>query len=430
MAKAKWFFGLSLILMLVGASAWFKAGSLPYGIDFKGGTLVYVRFAQPPKVDAIRSALDTRGLASSSIQEIKDLARPDRNEVVIGLELTGEQEQDLSKGKELILDALKSTFGTAEAGKEDLNGTNPAALSITLARRDPLGLGTTAGQKYDELAKAILQSRDAEHGGLISDFAQLKSVPGVTDAVVSAIRDSYSLGAFAVRNVEIVGPRVGEQLRQRAINATLYALGGMLVYIALRFAGGPAAAGRKTPSGILGALGTLGRWIDRIIFGAAAVLAVFHDVLITLGFFSLLKFEISLTVIAALLTLVGYSMNDKIVIFDRIRENLHLRLRMPLPDIVNLSINQTMSRTILTGGMTVVGVGILFFLGGDVLRGFAFALLAGIVIGTYSSFGIAAPIVVQWYRWRGGLSSAMVPSAGGRSQVSESASRLAAAGKR
>ena len=123
-------------------------------------------------------------------------------------------------------------------------------------------------------------------------------------------------------------------------------------------------------------------------------------------------------------------MNDKIVIFDRIRENLHLRGRMPLADIVNLSINQTMSRTILTGGMTVVGVGILLFLGGDVLRGFAFALLAGIVIGTYSSFGIAAPIVVHWYGLRGGLSSAMVSAVGSRAPVTERASRMVVAGKR
>jgi preprotein translocase subunit SecF len=167
---------------------------------------------------------------------------------------------------------------------------------------------------------------------------------------------------------------VGAQLRRQAVLATLYALLGMLVYIAFRF-----------------------EWI----YGAAAVIAVFHDVLITLGFFSLFHYEISLTVIAALLTLVGYSMNDTIVIFDRVRENLRLMRREPFPAIVNKSINQTLSRTILTSGLTFLTVVVLYLMGGEVLRAFAFAMVVGVVIGTYSSFGIAAPIVVVWNKYRG-----------------------------
>jgi preprotein translocase subunit SecF len=137
------------------------------------------------------------------------------------------------------------------------------------------------------------------------------------------------------------------------------------------------------------------------VYGAAAVLAVFHDVLITLGLFSIFHFEISLTVIAALLTLVGYSMNDTIVIFDRIRENARLMRREPFKAIVNRSINQTLSRTILTSGLTFLTVLVLFLMGGQVLRAFSFALVVGILVGTYSSFGIAAPLVVAWNEWRG-----------------------------
>ena len=174
--------------------------------------------------------------------------------------------------------------------------------------------------------------------------------------------------------MEIVGPKVGAQLRRQAVLATLYALLGMLVYIAFRF-----------------------EWI----YGAAAVIAVFHDVLITLGFFSLFHYEISLTVIAALLTLVGYSMNDTIVIFDRVRENLRLMRREPFAAIVNKSINQTLSRTILTSGLTFLTVVVLYLMGGEVLRAFAFAMVVGVVVGTYSSFGIAAPIVVVWNKYRG-----------------------------
>src|SRR2546425_5777508 len=152
-------------------------------------------------------------------------------------------------------------------------------------------------------------------------------------------------------------------------------------------------------------------------YGAAAVLAVFHDVLITLGFFSLLHFEISLTVIAALLTLVGYSMNDTIVIFDRIRENNRLLRKETYADVVNKSINQTLSRTILTSGLTFLTVLVLFLMGGQVLRAFSFALVVGIVVGTYSSFGIAAPLVVAWNRWRGrGVAAGTGPAAGNRSE--------------
>jgi preprotein translocase subunit SecF len=145
------------------------------------------------------------------------------------------------------------------------------------------------------------------------------------------------------------------------------------------------------------------------VYGAAAVLAVFHDVLITLGLFSIFHFEISLTVIAALLTLVGYSMNDTIVIFDRIRENARLMRREPFKAIVNRSINQTLSRTILTSGLTFLTVLVLFLMGGQVLRAFSFALVVGILVGTYSSFGIAAPLVVAWNQWRG-LGGAVVAS--------------------
>jgi preprotein translocase subunit SecF len=195
--------------------------------------------------------------------------------------------------------------------------------------------------------------------------------------------------------VEIVGPKVGAQLRRQAVLATLYALAGMLVYIAFRF-----------------------EWV----YGAAAVVAVFHDVLITLGFFSLFHYEISLTVIAALLTLVGYSMNDTIVIFDRVRENLRLMRRDRLETIVNRSINQTLSRTILTSGLTFITVLVLFLMGGQVLRSFSFAMVVGVVVGTYSSFGIAAPIVVVWHRFHGEKAVAGAGSAAEK--------RLAPAGRR
>jgi len=185
--------------------------------------------------------------------------------------------------------------------------------------------------------------------------------------------------------VDVVGPTVGRQLQSKAAMATLYSLLGMLVYLWFRF---------------------------QLIYGVAAVVACFHDTLITVGFFALTNQEISLTVIAAILTLVGYSMNDTIVVFDRIRENLRLSRRESLPDVVNRSINQTLSRTVLTSGLTFLTVLSLYIFGGQVLRGFSFALVVGILIGTYSSIAIAAPMLVAWQEWRASKGkSAVLPAA-------------------
>src|SRR5262249_61525907 len=168
--------------------------------------------------------------------------------------------------------------------------------------------------RVERWAHRTPEYRDGRLTGLVTNLADREKVPGFPPAVLGTLENNYSLAPFALRNAEIVGAKVGAELRRQAVWVTLYALAGMLVYIAFRF-----------------------EWV----FGAAAVLAVFHDVLITLGFFSLLHFEISLTVIAALLTLVGYSMNDTIVIFDRVRENNRLLRKENFAQIVNKSINQT-----------------------------------------------------------------------------------------
>ncbi|HTD44575.1 MAG TPA: protein translocase subunit SecF, partial [Bryobacteraceae bacterium] len=366
---------LSLVLLAVGWASILKNGGLRYGIDFRGGTLVYVRFAGTPPIDQIRKGLQSAGLANSTIQSISDIGNSaSQRDVVIGLEQKGTGDESLDAGKDAILNVLHKTFGTDTSGKQDFNSITAPALAVYLTTKDPLTLGTNAGDRYKELAQRLIDARDKDQGGIVTSFDQLKSAPGVTPQVVNALTSGFSLGNFTIRNVEIVGPKVGAQLRRQAVLATLYALLGMLVYIAFRF-----------------------EWI----YGAAAVIAVFHDVLITLGFFSLFHYEISLTVIAALLTLVGYSMNDTIVIFDRVRENLRLMRREPFAAIVNKSINQTLSRTILTSGLTFLTVVVLYLMGGEVLRAFAFAMVVGVVVGTYSSFGIAAPIVVVWNKYRG-----------------------------
>jgi len=405
MGKAKYFFALSGILLLAGWTSIFMSGGLRYGIDFKGGTNVDVRFAQTPNVDKLRSGLAAQGLGNTEIQSISDIANPNSNEVVIFVEGKGQDEAALDASRAKVLTALNATYGVATTSRADFNSATPSTLAAVLTEKDPLVLSVNAGDRYPQLAKKLLDYRDKNANGVLTNLDDLSKVDGVTPAVLSALKDSYALGPFGIRNVEIVGPKVGAELRNQAVLVTLYALAGMLVYIAFRF-----------------------EWV----YGAAAVLAVFHDVLITLGFFSLLHFEISLTVIAALLTLVGYSMNDTIVIFDRIRENNRLLRKEPFADVVNKSINQTLSRTILTSGLTFLTVLVLFLMGGQVLRAFSFALVVGIVVGTYSSFGIAAPLVVAWNSWRGqGVAAGTGPAAGNKTRGSENvAARLAPAGRR
>jgi preprotein translocase subunit SecF len=201
---------------------------------------------------------------------------------------------------------------------------------------------------------------------------------------------AYYGNPFTVRNVSVVGPTVGKQLERQALLATLYSMAGMLIYLWFRF---------------------------QLIYGVAAVVACFHDTLITVGAFALTGQEISLTVIAAILTLVGYSMNDTIVVFDRIRENLRISRRESLPDVVNRSINQTLSRTVLTSGLTFLTVLSLYIFGGAVLKGFSFALVVGILIGTYSSIAVAAPMLVAWQEWRARRGSTAVLPAAKRARV-------------
>ncbi len=406
MGKAKYFFALSGILLIAGWTSIFMHGGLKYSIDFKGGTNVDVRFAQPPNIDKLRSGLTAQGLPNAEIQSISDIANPNSNEVLIFVEQKNQGDEAGDASKLQVINALNKIYGAADSSKADFNAATPSTLSKFLTEKDPLLLATNAGDRYQQLARKILAYRDTTSRGVLTNFDDLSKVDGVTPAVLSSLKNNYALGSFAMGGAEIVGPKVGGELRRQAIYVTLYALGGMLVYIAFRF---------------------------QLVYGAAAVLAVFHDVLITLGFFSLLHFEISMTVIAALLTLVGYSMNDTIVIFDRIRENNRLLRREPFPDVVNKSINQTLSRTILTSGLTFLTVLVLFLMGGQVLRAFSFALVVGIVVGTYSSFGIAAPLVVAWNRWRGQQNVAVGtgPAAGNKTRGSEGVTgRLAPSGRR
>ena len=364
----KWYFlAFSLLFSVAGVLSMLFWHGIPLGVDFRGGTLVYVKFAHTPDNDGIRAALDRVGLRNAKIQSYD---KPESNEVLIDLAEQETSEAALDKGKAQIISALERN---APAGKQDLNNASSLTIKNYLLEKDPLHLGTDAETRYAAIAQAVVNQRDKIRGGVLGSLDELKGA--VDAAVASALEDGFYLSDFGVRNVEIVGPQVGKQLQTQAKLAILYSLAGMLVYLGVRF-----------------------EWI----YGVAAVVTVFHDTLITVGAFSLTNKAISLTVVAAILTLVGYSNNDTIVVFDRIRENIKLMRREKLADIVNRSINQTLSRTILTAGLTFLTVLALFMFGGEVLHGFSFALVIGILIGTYSSIAIAAPILVAYQDWRSG----------------------------
>jgi preprotein translocase subunit SecF len=302
LGKRRLFLAISGTLILVGAISLLSRGQFRYGVDFKGGSMVYVQFREPVSIETLRQALQ-QSAPNSQIQELRG-AGLDNNFLI---EFEGEADAtDASRGREIITRALEAGFA----------------------------------------------------------------------------------GKFDVLKAESVGPKVGADLRRQAIFATLYALGGILIYIAFRF-----------------------EWI----YGAAAVFAVFHDALVTLGFFSLFDREINLTVIAALLTLVGYSVNDTIVIFDRVRENLKIRRRDDLESVLNEAINQTFGRTILTAVSTFVAVLALFLFGGEIINNFAFTLVVGVIVGAYSTVAIASPLVLVYSNARASAAvQRMAPAKVGR----------------
>ena len=360
----KWpFIGLSLLLSAAGLVSLAVKGGPRLGIDFRGGALVTVSFANRPPVDKVRAALS--GKLPVEVQEVTG-----KPQDIIGVDQ--KDQKALAATRQTIFDALSSALGVQTGGKYNINGSGSAALADAL--REPLQRAGVplSEQQLQDLAKNITTFRDQKEGGVIGNLDDLRQVPGVTPQVLNVLKQAAYPAPFAIVGTDLVDAKIGSDLQGQAVRAVLYALGGMLIYIAFRF-----------------------EWI----YGVAAVVAVFHDTIITIGLFSLFNKEISLTVVAALLTLVGYSMNDTIVVFDRIRENLKILRREPLESVINRSVNQTLSRTVLTSGLTFLTALSLLLFGGPVLHGFSFALVAGILVGTYSSVFVASPILIFWQNY-------------------------------
>ncbi len=287
-----------------------------------------------------------------------------------------------------------------------LRFSEPAVIS---AIRDVLGeleLGNSVVQHFGEDREVLIRVPDAAIGRA-----------NIGSQVQEALKAKFSDQTIELRRAEVVGPQVSSDLRRQALFALFYAILGIVIYISGRFeAKWFAALGLAVAlfavtygitqwfSGVAPMILIIVSLLVAIVFclllqlryALAAIVALFHDVLITVGFFSLFDKPFNLPIVAALLTIVGYSLNDTIIVFDRIRENMHGQRREQFAEVVNLSINQTLSRTVLTSGTTLVVVLALFFFGGEVIHDFAFALLIGVIVGTYSSIFVASPLLVFW----------------------------------
>jgi preprotein translocase subunit SecF len=380
-----WAIGASWALILVGLVAIFVQKGLRYGIDFAGGTQIALRFGQRPDIDRLRRILDQGGFGGFGIQRYEE---PQKNEVLIRVQQQKKEGRDITQE---VLSLLRQGLGgPVDATKIDLNVQGRDSLAARLASADPDKVAgkpnMTVADYYAQLAEKVIRRRSEV--GIFRSPVDANATPDISTAIKQFLQSNTTTGPFVLLSAENVGPQVGADLRRKALWAVGTSMLGMLVYIAVRF--------RSFP------------------FGVGAIVATIHDTLITVGLLALFGREFNLVVVAAMLTLVGYSVNDTVVVYDRIRENQRTPKKEPLETVINRSINQTLSRTILTSGATMLVVLALFVLGGEVLNTFALTLIIGIIIGTYSSIYVASPIIVIWKQLAERRKAAVVPVGAGK----------------
>jgi preprotein translocase subunit SecF len=369
---------ISLILIAVFFLAFFFVQP-KLGIDFAGGTEITLRFRDKPQVDQLRSLLSAAGLADVEIQRYD---QESANQIMVKTPVAKGTEEG---SRVRVTTALSRHFNPDQAGRLDLNQAGADAIAELLNTADPDHAGAPPATEglaqqappshYATAAAAVIEQR--RKAGLFLGWDTVAKTPGLSPAALAVLQAKGYIGAYALMGVDNVGPQIGKELRRQGLLAVFASLIGMLAYIGVRF---------------------------ELRFGIGAVMASIHDVLVTLGLFILMGFEFNLTTIAAFLTLIGYSVNDTVVIFDRMRENMRKNRRTPLIQVMNDSINQTLSRTIMTSGLTMLTVAALLALGGEVLRGFAFVMTVGIIVGTYSSVYVASPFALLWEQFFGAKS--------------------------
>ena len=358
LGKRRIFYAVSISLFLIGWITVFVRG-LHFGIDFRGGTEIVLEFQKPVHVSTIRDYVSNIGLGNVELKtfggETGVLARSELQELPHNL---------VPKVVENINAAIQKIYPGIQAKVVDTT-----ASSVTYALPNP----DTTNLLVNKLYEAGFQT------GKVSEEptnTQMIVRVGIAEWLKENLNKKLSDNNFKVIKEDHVGPKVGNELKRNAVIAIFLSLVGILIYLAFRF---------------------------KFIFAVGAVVALFHDVLITIGLYAALygvipglNLEIDLTVVAAFLTLIGYSVNDTVIVFDRVRENLKIHKTMDLEELINQSVNRTMSRTILTAGTVLLAVLVLLIFGGEVLRAFSFTLFFGTITGTYSSIFIASALVLEY----------------------------------
>lgn len=359
LGKRKFFYILSTTIIVLGFISILTRG-LQFGIDFKGGTEVVLEFDKAIDITNVRNMLETSGLGNLEVKtfgaETGALIRTEAQNIPAAI-----RPQILSKIDGLIVKAYK---GIKITKAED---TTAGSVTYNFA-------GPDTANKVSQLL--FENGYQASRVSLEANNAEVIVRVGVSDVIKENLKEKLSGNTFKVLREDRIGPKVGNELKRDAIIAVVLSLLGILIYLAFRF---------------------------KFVFASTAVLALFHDVLLTIGLFSLfygvipgLNLEVDLTIVAGFLTLIGYSINDTVIVFDRVRETMKIHKGGNLTVLMNEAVNKTMSRTILTGGTTILGVIILLIFGGEVLRAFAFTLFFGIIVGTYSSIFVASALVLDY----------------------------------
>jgi preprotein translocase subunit SecF len=358
LGKRKIGYAISVTIFLIGLISVIVRG-LEFGIDFKGGTEIVLQFEKPVDVGEIRTYVENLGLGSAEVKTFGG-----ETGIMVRTEEQLIPPEIFPKVVGNIESAIKKYFPGIQR-----NLIDSTASSVTYEFEN----SEITNAIIDKLFEAGFQSG---HVSEELDNKQMIVRVSIADWIKENLSEKVENNPFIVLKEDIVGPKIGEELKQDAVLAIFFALIVILIYLGFRF---------------------------KFVFAMGAVTALFHDVLITLGLFAALyglipglNLDIDLTVVAAFLTLIGYSINDTVVNYDRIRENLKIHKTRPLYDIINTSLSQTMSRTLLTSGTTLITVLILLIFGGEVLKVFAFTLFFGVIIGTFSSIFVASALVYEY----------------------------------
>lgn len=360
---------VSFVAMVLSIVAVFGVPGITYGIDFKGGTQLTVRMRDAVDANDLRNAVDGAGIREAQIQQY---GPAEAHEFLIRVPLTEDDEKKKEEGSgSEIIRALDAAFNR-ERGSDliDLNQRGSSSFAEELFAADPDGKKAdldAAHAHYAKIGDAIVAKR--KEVKLFTSWDQVAATPELSPAALGLLKQKGALGTFQVIQNESVGSQIGSELRQKGFWAVALSLLAMLAYIWYRY---------------------------ELRFGIGALVASFHDLIVTLGLFVLMGYEFNLNTIAAFLTLVGFSVNDTVVIFDRVRENMRRFRRLPLEEIMNVSVNETLPRTLMTSGTALTACIALFVFGGEVLRGFSFVMLVGVIVGTYSSIFIASPFALWW----------------------------------